>query len=446
MSDGKKNPTDSNKARAINEFQPDAIEIENERLPWWIRFSVLFLFAFMAVLVAWTIFCRVDVVVEAPGRLVTDEPVIVMKPLESSVIKKVHVKIGEIVKKDQVLITFDTTRNLADGERLLAELNIISAQYQRLLAEFEGKVYEPAKDSGTDGLRQKALFLQRSEYFRERCNFYDERVKELESSRKAGEETLANQQRRLEVIRSIEKMHDDLYQSKAGSLKELLSVNISRMEMENAVDEQRNRILELTHQRESQLSAKKSFIQEWKNNISEELVKVERELIASQKAYDKVRQLIACSELRAPCDSVVHDIASFPVGSAVQAAEALITLVPLVGDIELEAELPPQNIGKVRLGSPVRIKLNAWPFQKYGTMEGSVRNISENTFSRQGMVPITYYRVRISVSGSIDHAGPGFRLIPGMEAQAEILTGKRRIIEYLLHPLIKALDETAREP
>ena len=446
MQNEKTNHINSRKIREINEFQPDAIEIENERLPWWIRFSVLFLFAFMALLVAWTILCRVDVVVEAPGHLVTDESVIVMKPLESSVIKTVHVKIGEIVKKDQVLITFDTTGNIADGERLLAELNIISAQYQRLLAEFEGRNYEPSRDSGTDGLRQKALFSQRSEYFRERCNFYDEQVKELESSRKAGEETLANQKKRLEVIRSIEKMHDDLYQSKAGSLRDLLSVNISRMEMENAVDEQRNRILELTHQRESQLSAKKSFIQEWKNNISEELVKVERELIASQKAYDKVKQLIACSELRAPCDSVVHDIASFPVGSAVQSAEALITLIPLVGDIELEAELPPQNIGKVHPGSSVRIKLNAWPFQKYGTLDGTVRNISENTFSRQGMIPVTYYRVRIKISGSIRNAGPDFRLIPGMEAQAEIRAGRRRIIEYLLHPLIKALDETAREP
>ena len=426
------------------EFQPDALEIKNEKLPLWIRYSVLYAVLFVAAALIWSCVCKVDVVVQAPGKLVTDDSSIVMKPLERTVIKKIHVKIGQIVKKDQVLMTFDPTINQAEAERLVKEISILTAQYNRLLAEFEGRVYKA--DPGEAGLRQLAIFKQRSEYFRERCNYFDEGIKQLDASRKAREDTLRNQKERLVAIKQIESMFKKLHDSRAGSLKELLSVNISRMEMEAQIDEQQNHLLELKHQRESTLSSKQTFVQEWKNNISEELVKVERELTSNQKSYDKIKQLSEYVELRAPCDCVVHEIAAFSEGSAVREAEALITLIPLVGKIELEAEVQPQDIGRINVGSDVRVKLTAYPFQKHGTLDGKVRNISENTLQKQSQVPVSYYRARIVISGKLKNTKKDFRLIPGMEVQAEIKVGSRRIIEFIIYPLIKALDETAKEP
>ena len=426
------------------EFQPDALEIKHEKLPLWLRYSVLYTTLFAAAALIWACVCKVDVVVRAPGKLVTDDSSIVMKPLERTVIRKIHVKIGQIVKKDQVLITFDPTINRAEAERLEKELSILSAQYNRLLAEFENRPYRP--DPGEAGQRQQAIFRQRAEFFRERSNYFDEGIMQLDASRKSREDTLRNQKERLAAIKQIESMFKKLHDSRAGSLKELLSVNISRMEMEAAIDEQQNRLLELKHQRESTLSSKQTFVQEWKNHISEELVKVERELTSTQKAYDKVKQLIEYVELRAPCDSMVHEIAAFSVGSAVREAEALITLIPLGGNIELEAEVQPQDIGRINIGSEVRIKLNAYPFQKHGTLDGRVRNISENTLQKQSQIPVSYYRARITVAGHLKNVKKDFRMIPGMEVQAEIKVGSRRMIEFLIYPLIKAWDETAREP
>ena len=153
------------------EFQPDALEIKNEKLPLWIRYSVLYSVLFVVAALIWSCVCKVDVVVQAPGKLVTDDSSIVMKPLERTVIKKIHVKIGQIVKKDQVLMTFDPTINQAEAERLIKEISILTAQYNRLLAEFEGRAYKA--DPGEAGLRQLAIFKQRAEYFRERCNYFD---------------------------------------------------------------------------------------------------------------------------------------------------------------------------------------------------------------------------------------------------------------------------------
>ena len=297
---------------------------------------------------------------------------------------------------------------------------------------------------------QLAIYLQRQEFYKEKIKYYDQTLKRFDAAQKGKEDTLLKQRERLESLKKIEKMYIDLRERQATSLKELLQVSISRMDMESTLDTLENSLIELSHQKESSISEKNSFIQQWRSSLSEEMVKIERELSSTRKAYEKNERLVSAVYLRAPCKAVVQQIADFSEGSAVREAEALITLIPLDGTIELEAEIRPQDIGKVTVGSKVRIKLNAYPFQKYGTLDGEIRNISEDTLQRQKQSAeqdgASYYRARITTSGQLRGVPAGFRLIPGMEVQAEIKAGRRRIIEYLIYPLIKSFDETAREP
>ena len=432
------------------EFQPDALEIANSRLPLWARYSVLFAFLFVAGALLWATLGKVDVIVTGNGKVVSDKQTIVMKPLELTVIEKIHVRVGEIVQPGQVLITFRPTINMAEAQRLKLEINSLSAQFERLQAEFHDRDYQASSQERFPRL-QEAIFRQRREYYLQKLSYYDEALKQLDAQKKSREENLAKQRERLAEIQKLEETFIQLMARKAMTLKDLTETKLSRMQMEATVDEMENSLLELAHLRESTLSSKNAFIQEWRNSISEKLVETERELSSNQQQYEKNRMRVDSLQLRAPCEAVVHELASFSEGSAVREAEALITLIPLDGHLELEAEIRPQDIGKVRPGSEVRIKLNAYPFQKYGTLDGIVRIISEDTFTQQGRPgdlgqSMTYYRARITLSGQLRNQPDKFRLIPGMEAVAEIKTGRRRIIEYLIYPLIKALDETAREP
>ncbi len=435
----------------VIEFQTDALEIKNQRLPLWAQLCVYLPLVVLFGAILWASLAKVDVIVQATGKLVTDNQTIVMKPLERSVIKEVNVRIGDIVKPNQVLFTFDPTINLAEAEKLRGELSTLTAKYERLRAEFEGKEYKATKAGDINQDWQTAIYLQRNEYYREKINYYDEAVKQLDASKRSREATLANQRERLEAIKRIEQMFQQMFEKQVTSLKELLQIQITRMEMEASVDEMANSLLELGHQRASTISTKNSFVQEWLNNISEELVKTDREINTTRREYEKVEQLISYLYLRSPCEAVVHEIAQFSPGAAVREAEALITLIPLDGKVELEAEIRPQDIGKVKLGSEVRVKLNAYPFQRYGTLDGKVRNLSEDTIQRQQQSKnpeetASYYRARVQIWGKLRNIGPNFRLIPGMETQVEVKTGRRRVIEYITYPLIKALDETAREP
>ena len=439
------NNTAENVPVQIIDFQPDALEIKNQKLPKRIAFGVWLPFIIVVIAIVWACLAKTDVVVRGNGKLVTDSPTIVMKPLERSVIQKVNVKIGDIVKKDQVLITFDPTINAAEAERLKNEIRALEAQLSRLQAEFNGKTYLGNNEQFSKW--QLAIFRQRQEYYRERMKYFEETLLQLSASKKAKQDNLKKQQERLVAFQKLEDMFKELHTKKVASLKDLLQLSINRMEMESVVDQLENELLELDHRRGSITAEKNSFIQEWRNTISENMVSVDRNLTSLQKEYDKIAQLMEYVYLRSPCNAVVHEIASFSPGSAVREAETLITLIPLDGNLELEAEISPENIGKVNEGAPVRIKLTAYPFQKYGTLDGIVRNISEDTLERQaGAQSFKYYRARISVSGKLRGVKENFRLIPGMEVQSEIKCDKRRVIEYILYPLIKALDETAKEP
>ena len=435
------------------DFQPDAVEIAMRPLPFFARMGVPFaLLLFTGALLA-SYFCQVDVIVEGSGKLVSVNQNIVMKPLDRSVIKTIDVRVGQVVRKGQLLMSFDPSINRAEEERIRSELSSINAQYDRWYSEFTEKTYTLTGEINQNQRWQLAIYNQRQSFFKEKLRSYDESIKRLEANIKTTKDTIAKQRERFKSMDEIAKMYEGLHQKQAATKKNLLEIRMSRVQLEADIIELENSIRSLEHQKESSAAERQTFIMEWKKDISEQLVTADQARTSLQKALEKVLRLNEYIELRAPCEAIVHEIASFPVGSAVREAEALITLVPIDCEIELEAEIPAKDIGRVKVGDSVRVKLNAFPFQKHGTLKGSLRNISEDTFQkdnvRQENEKISagaYYRARVPLSGTLRNIHSNFRLIPGMEAQAEIKVGTRRVIEYIVHPLIKSLDEAIREP
>ena len=435
------------------DFQPDAVEIAMRPLPLAARMGVFFgVVVFFSALIA-SYFCKVDVIVEGSGKLVSVNQNIVMKPLDRSVIKSIDVKVGQVVKPGQLLISFDPSINRAEEERLRSELSSIEAQYERWLAEFENRDYKlPAKPSRNQQW-QRAIFDQRRSYFKEKIRYFDESIKRVEANIKSTDETIQKQRQRYKALDEITDMYEGLHSKTVVSKKQVLEIQMSKMQLEADIAKLENSIREASHEKQSTAASKETFVMEWKKDISEQLVGAEQSKTTIRKSLEKVLRLNEYIELRAPCEAIVHEIASFPVGSAVREAEALITLVPIDCEIELEAEIPAKDIGRVNVGDSVRVKLNAFPFQKHGTLSGTLRTISEDTFQKDNVrqenekiAEGAYYRARIPVTGKLRGTHSNFRLIPGMEAQAEIKVGVRRVIEYIIHPLIKSLDEAIREP
>lgn len=437
----------SNADRDVTDFLPDALSIRHERLPFWASSSVLWLATIFLIALLWAWAGKVEVIVEAGGRLVSDHPTIAMKPLERMVIKHVHVAVGDRVKAGDVLVTFDPAFSQADLERYASDVRIYEAQFERLQAEFEGRDYGAIPPASEEARWQTSLFRDRQNFYRDRIEYFSKEILRIEQTRRSLEENLAVQKNRLVGYYDIEEMVRGAMKMQAASLRILRETELTRMQLEADISDKENQILILGSELEARITERDAFKSEWKIRTSEEMVKVRENLIAARKEYDKAMQMASYVELRAPEEAVVHDVAALSIGSAVREAETLITLVPLGGKLEVEAEIRSDDVGKVCSGDAVRVKVSAFPFQKYGTLEGRVRVISEDSFTRQpedGKTGGAFYRTRIELTGGEIHLLG--RLIPGMETQSEIRVGERRIIEYLIHPIIKSLDESIREP
>lgn len=433
------------------EYQSDALTLENKQPPLMLWIVYIILVVVIVTFVAWACVFKVDRVVTAHGKLVTERPKIVLKPLERIVVKEVNVKVGQIVKADQSLITFDPTFSHADLERLQLLLDSYTCHAERLRAELLGRAFnEDGKMSDNRHLvRQRVIYDERKRFYGEKIVYYDENIKRLESILETRKLNCQKQRERMDTLKRIETMYQDLQKKHATSLKVLLELQIQRMEFEGSLDTMEGQVTECQHDLLSVRSEKNSFVNQWREDIAKELVEVEREIESVTQQLNKAKRSISLTELRAPCDAVVHEIAAYQEGSAVREAEALITLVPIDVPIEAQVNVDPRNIGKIKLDDKARVKLEAFPFQRYGTLAGSVRIISEDTLQQttpDGEQQQSYYQVNLALSGRLSEKAGNYRLIPGMQVTAEIKVGERRVIEYLVDPLIKALDESLNEP
>ena len=433
---------------AALEFQSDALELEQRPAPWYSRLTLYVILLLFVLAVVWASVFKVDKIVMAEGKLTTLRPNIVMKPLERTVIREINVVAGQFVHENDVLITFDPTFNQAEEERLQEQLKSLTMETERLKAEAAGREFQvDGAAADWDYKQQRLIFDERNLYYRARLDYFEQNLQRIDAGLHTRRQSLSKQRERLEKLQEIEDMLTTLHEQGSVSLKQLLETQLSRLQMEGEVDRLENQLQEAEHERSSVGSERDSFIKDYQRQTVESLVEVERNRQAAEKQLEKARRLSSLVVLRAPCDAIVHEIAAFSEGSAVREAESLITLVP-VSDVEVEANIDPRDIGLVKCGDEARIKLDPFPFQRFGTLTGRVRLISEDTFQEQlgNGATRTYYRARLTVEGRVSQVPENFRLQPGMRLTAEIKVGERRLIEYLIHPLIKALDESVREP
>lgn len=431
----------------VIDFLPDALSIRNARLPWWAASGVKWMLAFFLLMLLWAWVGRVDVIVQAQGRLISDHPTIAMKPLERTVVKEVRVRVGDRVKAGQILATFDPVFSKADMERLAAEVELYEAQFARLEAESADRPYVLSEKPSDAALWQRSIFLRRQAFHAEKLEYFARELERIAKTRRSLEDNLVLQRERLAGYGDIERMYKKAIGTQAVSLRSLREVELTRMQLEADISDKEHNILVLDSESQARAAERDAFRAEWKIKTVEEMVRVKEALTAARKEYDKALQMTSYVVLRAPEDAVVHDIAPLSMGSAVREVEPLITLVPLGGTLEVEAEVRAEDIGRIREGNTVRVKVTPFPFQKYGTLSGEVRVISADAFQREGEQGGTFYRARIAITGAEDRAAAiRDRLVPGMETLSEIRVGERRIIEYLIHPIIRSLDEAIREP
>ncbi len=432
----------------ILEFQPDIVAIEERPAPKAAEWTLLSVVALIAASVTWASLAMVDRIVTTQGKLITTSSKIVVQPIETGVVRTLNVRRGEVVRKGQILATLDATFADADVTASRGQFVSLAAQVARLEAELAGdKSGQFSEDTDEQNL-QLGIFNKRHEEYQANMAALDAEIHELQAQERTNRAEIADLRDQLKIMTEVEGMRAELLRRNSGSRLNLLESQSERFAIERELNRTKNQAREFRHKLDTLEAKRRAFISERKSRIGQELVQIRRERDRIAEDLKKQERRSTLVQLTAPRDAVVLDIAERSVGSVVRVAEPFFTMVPIDVPLEIEVDVRPQDIAQLRVGDPARIKLEALPYQKHGTLDGELLIISEDTFQvRKAGGEKSIYRARLVITKDhLRNITDDFRLIPGMSVSAEIKVGKRRLISYFIYPVIRALDTSFREP
>ena len=442
--------SDEKSTGTVLEFLPDADEIERSPLPAYLRITLHAMMAMLLIFIVWASVSEIDTVVIAPGRLVNPNQNIVVQPMETAMVQTVNVRLGQVVKKGDVLATLDPTFARADEDQLRTRLRSLDTQTRGLEAELTGKA--GASDAADpDGKLQAQLSNERQANYKAQLGKLTETVERLKAALETNKRDQEGLAPRLQSLKEVEQMYDTLVAQNFGAKLHLLEARDKRLEVERTLQLTVSRELEIKRELGAAQAEMSAFQKGWRQKQMEELLTTsrDRDSVNEQLAKaDKRRQLVT---LVAPADAVVLEIAKLSPGSIARGAETFFTLVPLGGAMEAEVQIDAVDVGYVKVGDAAEVKFDAFPFQKHGSLKSTVRVITQDAFKRETAAPDggsdSYYLSRINLGDSkLRKMGKRERLLPGMTVSAEIVVGKRTVMSYLLWPLTKALDGSIKEP
>ncbi|MEQ1579953.1 MAG: HlyD family type I secretion periplasmic adaptor subunit [Steroidobacteraceae bacterium] len=402
----------------------------------------------------WAIFAKLDITAVAEGRLVPQTYVKIVQPAESGIVREIRVKEGDRVEQGQVLVRLDPTVTAADGAALQRELALQRLQLRRIEAELAGA---PLLRNATD---DPLLFTQvQAQLQSHRQAFLDAVAGEQVAKRRAEHELASSRetlQKLAATLPSYEKSAKAFEKLADQKLMGALQAEEKRREaqektqdleaqrgvvaaLEAAIEEHTQKLAQLNSSYRSDLSALRVQTLSIANQVEQNLAK---------NTYRE-----GLLELKAPQAGIVKELATTTLGAVVQPGTVLLSLVPADEPLLAEVAIANQDIGFVQVGQKVRIKLAAYPFQKYGMVEGVVRTISADTqssdpghgndqvaskaLSFKALVELHEQRMAVN--------GLSLALGAGMQVTAEIVQGKRTVLEYLLSPVQRVGNEAGRE-
>ena len=447
----RQNAADRDRKETIeHEFLPAALEIMEKPPSPGLRSLMLLLCGLFAIALIWSFVGRIDVVAVATGRTMPATNVKLIQSSEIAVVRAIHVRNGQRVRRGQVLIELDPTTASADetqaAQGLLAA-RIAEARNDALLAHLQGR---PALFRAPPGTPAEIVVTQ-TELIRSKIAEYEAQRASLQQSRAERSAELAGVRAEIAKLRQTLPLIDQQLEARRelagrGHFSRLRLLEYEQLRIEHiqniAVQQSAAARAEAGIRTiEAELAALRARLAE---EASTELSTSETESGLRTEELRKSARRRQLQQLRAPVDGTVQQLVVHTVGGVVQPAQPLMVIVPDAGGVEVEAQILNRDIGFIREGQPVTVKLEAFPFTDYGWIEGTVDTISRDAIQdeRLGLV----YNARISLSR--DHLMIGERrqpIGPGMAVQAEIRTGRRRIIQYLVSPISQRVNEAGRE-
>jgi hemolysin D len=451
-------------------FLPAAMEVVETPASPTLRLTALLICSLLAAALLWACLAHIDMVAVAPGKIVPLGQVKVVQPLETSAIRAIHVDDGDHVAAGQILVELDPTDVKADLTSELYDRGqaALDAEVARLLMtrDPQGDFHSP---EGVDVALAEANHAQAVAEIEKHLAQVAEAEAELsqkQASLDANAATIERAKATLPLLEEKNTTAKTLFDKQAGARPPVLDseqqVIEKRAELAGAQAAARQVAAEMAAAKAKRNELVSGFLAE----AGDRRTKALQKLAGLEQQIAKIRQREAYRRLVSPVDGTVQNVKIHTPGAVVTTADTLMTIVPDGTGIEVEANVENKDIGFVREGQEVEVKLDAFPFTRYGLVKGKVRKLSHDATpttmppqdrsspkdaqsagnAQQQPTSDLAYSAKITLDRDwIGVEDKQERFQPGMRVSAEIKTGDRRVIDYILSPVMQTVAEAGRE-
>jgi HlyD family secretion protein len=407
----------------------------------------------------WATFGRLDIVAVAQGKLVPGNYVKIVQPAESGVVSEILVEEGERVVADQVLMRMDEQLARADTVSVRNDLHLRELQLRRIDAQLNGTTFSRRESDRTELFGQaEAQFHANVRAYRDRIDGERATLERVQQELRAAEEMEARLQQTVPIYREQERVNKDLADDGYVSRLTVLERTRERIEKEQELKAQAHQVAGLRASIDQSRKRIAQIASDYRQQLLNERAEANAQRMRLEQEVGKSDYRSSLLELRAPHDGLVKDLATHTVGTVVSPGTILMTLVPDNDPVKAEVWVTNVDAGFVRPGQVVKIKTAAYPFQKYGMIEGVVEYVSpdaatlpdtrerERNDAQPHVMPPSGFRALVTLAQSyLEVDGRRLDVTSGMAVSAEINLGERSVLEYVVSPVQKAFQEAGRE-
>ncbi len=360
-------------------------------------------------LLVWSAFSNVDEVTHAEGRVIPSSHMQVVQNMEGGIVKSINVKQGDLVEKDDVVLSMESVQFSSEFDSKKQQVMSLIAKEARLLAEVNetGLAYT------------KEFTAMAGHYVSAETSEFETRKRRLHADLSLLESQVQSGQQELDIVRKL---------TERG-----LEPQIELVRTQARVDEARNKM--------------ESMRRQFKSESATELSRVVLELNPLRQTLPAYADKVNRTQVKAPLKGLVNRVMINTVGGVIKPGEPVVEIVPYDDNLVVEAQIRPQDIGFIRMGQSANVKFTAYDYSIFGSLKGTITNISPDSVSKEERGQVAYYYVaRIETSTkAIKSLEQNLPIIPGMQAQVDIITGNKSVLSYLLKPLIAVKENAFRE-
>ncbi|HSA05765.1 MAG TPA: HlyD family type I secretion periplasmic adaptor subunit [Candidatus Gastranaerophilales bacterium] len=423
-----------------HEFKPLLVEIVDEPVSPLGRSMFWIIIGAMVFTVFWLIFGEIDIVITARGKIIPTGQVKIIQSIDSGVINALKVQEGDYVKQGEILMEIDPSITESAAEAVGKNLTTLRLEEERIKSMIAGKPFMPdsTKYSPIEIEMQQSIYRSAIQNHndelstkKENFNLIKEQMQSLQVQREKTSEILDSG---LDKQQRLEKVLDIIPKSNyEDSVNDNHSYTAKKMELEHKIEELKIQKKQ-TQQEISYITSR------FKNNLLEQLTETQKKITDLDASFKQREFVNKKQAIKSPVNGYVNKIIMNTIGGVVKPAQELISIVPENEPLVVSAKVLNKDIGFVEKDMPVSVKIDTFSFQKYGIIDGKVIVVGRDSIEDEEMGLV--YEVKIEpLQKFLKVDGEEKAIEPGMSLVAEIKTGKRRIIEFFIYPLIKYYQE-----